>query len=495
MRYLLAIDQGTTGSRAFIFDARGRIVESDYCEFRQYYPKPGWVEHDAEEIWDSCVQVIKGAFLKAVIRPTDILAIGITNQRETTVLWDRKTSKPAARAIVWQCRRTAPLCEQLNQQGLANEFRHRTGLVLDPYFSGTKVKWLLDNVSGLRRRAQSGQVAFGTIDSWLIWKLTGGRVHATDMTNASRTLLFNIRTKFWDETILKRLGIPTSLLPSVQNSGSVFGATAAGVAGLPSGIPIAAVMGDQQSALYGQGCFDPGTIKNTYGTGCFLMLNTGPKLIYSKRGLLTTLASDERGKPIYALEGAVFIAGAVVQWLRDELKVIKSSPESEKIAEGVSDTQGVYFVPAFTGLGAPYWNAQARGLITGLTRGSGVRHIVRAALESIAYQTKDVFDLMRSESGYRIQELKVDGGACRNNFLMQFQADLLKCRIIRPSVVESTAQGAALLAGVTAGLWRGKKDLRKLLKTEHDFRPRMSSNMRERLCRGWRNAVQRTMAA
>ncbi len=495
MKHILAIDQGTTGSRAFVFDGRGRIVASAYREFRQYYPKPGWVEHDADEIWDSCVKVVRQACAAAKIRPAAIAAIGITNQRETTVIWDRKTSKPVAPAIVWQCRRTAPLCDQLRKQGLAEDLHRRTGLVLDPYFSGTKVKWLLDNVPGLRRRTQEGRVAFGTIDSWLIWKLTGGRAHATDMTNASRTLLFNIRTRSWDGTILKRLGVPEAVLPTVQNSGSVFGKTAQGVAGLPSGIPIAGVMGDQQSALYGQGCFGPGTIKNTYGTGCFLMLNTGGRLIYSKKGLLTTLAADEYGRPIYALEGAVFIAGAVMQWLRDELRIIRTSAESEKFIKGLRDTQGVYFVPAFTGLGAPYWNAQARGLITGLTRGSGATHIVRSALESIAYQTKDVFDLMQTESAQPIRELKVDGGACRNDFLMQFQADLLDCRIVRPTVVESTAQGAAFLAGVTAGLWRGKKDLLKFLKAERIFRPRMKSSQRNSLYRGWQKAVQRTLVA
>lgn len=488
--YILSIDQGTTGSRAFIFDSKGQSVASAYKEFTQYYPKSGWVEHDAEEIWASCVTVIKQALAKARISPEQIAGIGITNQRETTVVWDRKTSKPVARAIVWQCRRTADMCRERKYKIFEPLIKRHTGLVLDAYFSGTKIKWLLDHVPGLRQRAVDGKVCFGTIDSWLIWKLTGGQAHVTDTTNASRTLIFNIRDLKWDPELLKIFGIPAAMLPRVLNSGSIFGYTALGVAGLKRGTPIAAVLGDQQAALYGQGCFTPGSLKNTYGTGCFIMLNTGKKLIYSKKGLLTTVASDDRGRPVYALEGAVFIAGAVIQWLRDELKVIKNSAECERVIAGLPDTNGVYLVPAFVGLGAPYWDSRARGLITGLTRGANVRHMIRAALESIAYQTKDVFDIMSKECGGKISELRVDGGACKNNFLMQFQADMLNCKIVRPQVIESTAQGAAYLAGVTMGVWKGAADLQKVLKKEKVFTPRMTPARRQYLYNGWLKAVQ-----
>ena len=486
--FILALDQGTTGSRAFLFNEKGRIVASDYKEFRQYFPKPGWVEHDAEEIWISCADVIKGVFRKAKVSPKNIAAIGITNQRETTVLWDRKTGKPVTRAIVWQCRRTTDICRKLSRHSAM--FRRKTGLVMDPYFSGTKIKWCLDNIKGLRQRAQKGNICFGTIDSWLIWKLTGGKSHVTDMTNASRTLMFNIRTLKWDKELLKILQVSPSMLPRVANSGSIFGYTAGSKSGLPLGTPITAVLGDQQAALYGQGCYEPGTIKNTYGTGCFIVLNTGKNLVFSKRGLLSTVASNENGKPIYAMEGSVFIAGAVVQWLRDQLGVIKESSQTEEMIKGLKNTDGVYFVPAFTGLGAPYWNAQARGMICGLTRGTYPEHIMRAALESIAYQTKDVFDIMRAELGKRIPSLKVDGGACRNNFLMQFQADILGCEIIRPKVIESTAFGVAQLAGVTIGLWKGKKDLNKLQQAGRTFKPRMENKKRKELYHGWMKAVK-----
>lgn len=487
-KFILAIDQGTTGSRAFIFDAKGRIVSKSYQEFKQYYPKPGWVEHDAEEIWASCVKVIQRAVVQAKINPASIGAVGITNQRETTVLWDRKTSKPFYRAIVWQCRRTSPMCQTPGLQKFKSLIQGKTGLVLDPYFSGTKIRWLLENIPGLRQKAQKGEVTFGTVDSWLIWKLTGGASHVTDMTNASRTLLFNIRTKEWDKDLLKIFQVPSSLLPNVLNSGSRFGTTAAGVAGLPSGIPITGVMGDQQAALYGQGCFARGSIKNTYGTGCFMMLNTGNKFVASKKGLLTTLACDVDGRPVYALEGAVFIAGAVMQWLRDELKVIRRSADSEKIIKGLTDTGGVYFVPAFTGLGAPYWDADARGVICNLTRGSNVRHIVRAALESIAYQTKDVFELMQEGYGGTIKNLKVDGGACQNNFLMQFQADILGARVVRPKIVDSTVLGAAYLAGITAGLYKAR-DLKRFSSVETVFAPKMPSKEVSQKYSGWLSAV------
>ncbi|MDE2028914.1 MAG: glycerol kinase GlpK, partial [Candidatus Omnitrophica bacterium] len=468
-KYILSIDQGTTGSRAFVFDARGRVLQSAYQEFRQYYPKPGWVEHDALEIWHSVEAVIRRAVAKARIDPRAVAAIGITNQRETTVLWDRRSSEPCYQAIVWQCRRTAEACARLKKQ--ESLIRRTTGLVADAYFSGTKIQWILDHVPGLRRKALRGRIAFGTVDSWLIYKLTKGAAHVTDLTNASRTLIFDINTKSWSKPLLKLMDVPEQILPKVLPSSSVFGYTTQGVAGLPAGIPIAAVMGDQQAALYGQGCFAPGSVKNTYGTGCFMLLNCGAKRTFSRNGLLTTLGCDAVGKPVYVLEGAVFIAGAVIQWLRDELKVIKDSASSEKAVAGLEGTQGVYLVPAFVGLGAPYWNADARGIITGLTRGTNTSHIIRAALESMAYQTKDVFDVMSKESGLRIKSLAVDGGACRNNFLMQFQADMLSVPLMRPAMVDSTAAGAAYLAGVTVGLWDPKEVL-KIKVIERTFKPR-----------------------
>jgi len=486
--FILAIDQGTTGSRAIIFNHQGKIVANAYKEFTQYFPIPGWVEHDADEIWKSVVSVIRAALNKSKINPKQIAAIGITNQRETTVLWDRKTSKPVHRAIVWQCRRSAQICARLKAKKHESVFKNKTGLVLDPYFSGTKIKWLLDNVKGLRKKASAGRLCFGTIDSWLIWKLTGGESHATDMTNASRTLLFNIKTKKWDNQLLKILGVPANILPNVHFSGDNFGQTKS-VAGLTAGIPITGVLGDQQAALYGQACFESGSIKNTYGTGCFIVLNTGKKLITSKNGLLTTIASDERGRPVYALEGSIFIAGAVVQWLRDQLQCIKKSTDTEKLIAGIKDCAGVYFVPAFAGLGAPYWDTDARGLITGLTRGANKSHITRAALESIAYQTKDVFDTMKKELGRNIKELKVDGGASQNNFLMQFQSDILGCSINRPKVIESTAQGAAFLAGVMVGLWNGKKDIKRMRAKDRVFRPKMKSDEVKMLYDGWLDAV------
>ncbi len=491
-RYILSIDQGTTGTRAFLFDGSGKAVASAYQEFKQYFPKPGWVEHDAEEIWRSCVTVMRQAIRDAKIAPRRILAIGITNQRETTVIWDRKTSKPVSRAIVWQCRRTASVCKDPRYKKYEALIRKKTGLVLDPYFSGTKIKWLLDHIPGLRERARKGHVAFGTIDSWLIWKLTGGKVHATDFTNASRTLLLNIKTKKWDAELLRIFDVPEKILPQVKRSGSMFGSTEA-MADLPTGIPITAVMGDQQAALYGQGCYDPGESKNTYGTGCFIMLNTGKKLVFSKHGLLTTLACNFKGEPVYALEGAVFIAGAVVQWLRDGLKVIKKSSETEKIIRDVKDSGGVYIVPAFVGLGAPYWASEARGLITGITRGTTMPHLIRASLESIAYQTKDVFDAMEKAFGRSIRELKVDGGACRNDFLMQFQANMLGCRIFRPRIVELTAQGVAFLAGVTAGIWKNKEQVKRRQKVEKIFHPSLEPKKRQMLYDGWLKAVQRAM--
>jgi glycerol kinase len=489
-KYILSIDQGTTGSRAFIFNAQGRVVSSAYKEFRQYYPKPGWVEHDAGGIFNSVDAVIRRAVSQSRIDPKAIIAIGITNQRETTVLWDRKTHKPFYHAIVWQCRRTAEACAKLKKY--ESLFRRTTGLVLDAYFSGTKIQWLLDNVKGLRQKAALGQVAFGTIDSWLIYKLTNGASHVTDMTNASRTLIYDIKAKAYSKPLLKLLRIPENILPQVLPSSSVFGHTSQGVAGLPDGIPITGVLGDQQAALYGQGCFTPGSIKNTYGTGCFMLLNTGRKCVYSKKGLLTTLGADAKGAAVYVLEGSVFIAGAVIQWLRDELKMIKESSSSEKMIAGIKDTNGVYLVPAFVGLGAPYWAPEARGIITGLTRGTNARHIVRAALESMAYQTKEVFDLMGKESGIRIKSLAVDGGACRNNFLMQFQADMLDISIVRPLMVDLTVAGAAYLAGVSIGLWK-PRDIIKIKSIDRTFRPRVSRSIAMSKYEGWCRAVRQVL--
>ena len=489
-RYILALDQGTTGSRAILFDASGKTITSAYREFKQYFPKPGWMEHDAEEIWRSCEVVIREAVRKAKIAPEEILAIGITNQRETTVMWDRETSRPVHHAIVWQCRRTSDICRALKKH--EPMIHKKTGLVLDPYFSGTKIKWLLDHVPKLRSRTAQGKIAFGTIDSWLLWKLTGGRTHATDLTNASRTLLLNIKTKKWDPELLRIFGVSAKVLPRLQPSGSVFGATQK-IAGLPAGIPIAGVMGDQQAALYGQGCYEAGTSKNTYGTGCFIMMNTGKKFVVSKKGLLTTLACDFKGRPVYALEGAVFIGGAVVQWLRDGLKVLKTSSEIEGKVRGLKDTGGVYVVPAFVGLGAPYWKSEARGLIAGITRGTMMPHVMRAGLEAIAYQSRDVFDVMQKAFGGTIHELKVDGGACKNNLLMQFQADILGSKIVRPKVIELTARGVAHLAGVTMGLWKKSRDLKKQHQIDRIFSPSMKPGKRAKLYQGWLKAVQRAM--
>lgn len=495
MKYILAIDQGTTGSRAFVFDKRGFVVSNAYREFRQIYPAPGWVEHNADEIWRSVEFVIRRALEQKGIKPKDIAAIGITNQRETTLLWDKFTGRPCHNAIVWQCRRTAGMCDKLKQEGLSETFHKKTGLVIDAYFSGTKIKWLLDNIKGLRARASRGDICFGTIDTWLIWKLTGGGVHASDYTNASRTLIFNIKEKRWDASLLKILGIPRAILPDVQPSSYIFGKTAKDISGLVSGIPIAGDAGDQQAALFGQGCFSQGEMKNTYGTGCFLLLNTGERCILSKNGLLTTLACEASGGPSYALEGAVFIAGAAVQWLRDELKLIKRSADTEKWAKSVSDTNGVYFVPAFVGLGAPYWDAGARGTITGITRGTNRAHIIRATLESIAYQTKDVLRIMEEETRHKIKSLRVDGGAARNNFLMQFQADILNAKILRPRITETTAKGAAMLAGLAVGFWRTTDELKKTLAIEEIFHPSMKEKARAQLYSCWLAAVQKTRSS
>ncbi|HVZ80455.1 MAG TPA: glycerol kinase GlpK [bacterium] len=491
-KLILAIDQGTTGTRTYLFDPTGKVVGSAYQEFTQYFPKPGWVEHDALEIWDSVETTGRKALKSAGVKPSRIAGIGITNQRETVVLWDRKTGKPIHKAIVWQCRRTAHRCDQLKAQGRAGLFQKKTGLVLDAYFSGTKVEWLLQNVPGAAKRAAKGELAFGTIDSWLLWKLTGGHSHATDFTNASRTLLFNIRTKQWDDQLLKLLHVPRAILPKVHPSAGRFGETSK-KSYLGGGIEISGIAGDQQAALFGQGCHTPGTLKNTYGTGCFLVLNLGKQFLLSKNKLLTTLACDPHGQPCYALEGAVFIGGAAIQWLRDGLQVIKTSPESEVLARKVPDTGGVYLVPAFVGLGAPYWDPHARGALIGITRGTKREHVVRAGLESLAYQTKDLVDAMVRDSKMRLRELRVDGGACKNDLLMQFQADILNVRIDRPKMVETTALGAAALAGLGVDLWGPGARVPHIRKTDKRFTPKMKGSKRERLWAGWKDAVGRVL--
>lgn len=487
---ILAIDQGTTGTSVLIFDRSGRVVGQAYDELPQHFPRPGWVEHDPQEILRVTLGVIRKALGSARLRASRLSAIGLTNQRETTMLWDRATGRSVARAIVWQCRRTAPMCEQLKRRGLEGRIRRATGLVLDAYFSGTKVRWLLDHVPGLRRRAQQGRVAFGTVDTWLLWHLTGGRVHATDYTNASRTLLYNIRTQRWDPQLLRVFGVPEAILPEVKPSSGSFGVTTR-LGPLPAGIPITGVAGDQQASMVGHGCLSPGDAKNTYGTGCFLLLNTGSRAVSSRHGLLTTLVYGGRQQPSYALEGSVFIAGAAIQWLRDGLKLITTAAQTEAIARRVPDTGGVYVVPAFVGLGAPYWDMGARGAIVGLTRGTTREVLVRATLESLAYQTRDVVESMERDSGIRLAWLQVDGGAARNNWLMQFQADLLGLDIIRPPLIANTAKGAALLAGIAIGWWRADHLGRFAGRPARIFHPQMARARRERLYAGWQEAVAR----
>ncbi len=483
--HVLAIDQGTTGTTVMVFDAAGRVRGRGYSEFRQHYPHPGWVEHDAEEIWRVTARLIRVALRAARLQPRDLAAVGITNQRETTVLWDRVTGKPLHRAIVWQDRRTAAACEALKAQGMESTVRAKTGLVIDAYFSGTKLQWLFDHIKGARSRAQ--RLAFGTIDSWLVWKLTGGRAHVTDFTNASRTLLFNVHERRWDEDLLRTLNVPPEVLPRVLPSAGVVGTTDAHVFGAE--VPIAGIAGDQQAALFGQACFRPGLVKNTYGTGCFMLMYTGDQAVDSKRGLLTTMACAADGQPAYAIEGSVFVAGAALQWLRDGLGLLKQAKESERLARQVGSSLGVYLVPAFVGLGAPYWDAAARGALVGLTRGVTRAHVVRATLEALAYQTRDVVDTMIAESGRPLGGLRVDGGAAANNFLMQFQADVLGVPVDRPKVVETTALGAALLAGLGAGLWKSEGELERVRKPDRIFRPRMAPEQREALYQGWRRAV------
>ncbi|MEW6623772.1 MAG: glycerol kinase GlpK [Bacillota bacterium] len=489
-KYVLALDQGTTSSRAIIFDKEGKIASVAQKEFAQIYPRAGWVEHDPMEIWGTQSGVAREVLEKRGISPEEVAAIGITNQRETTVVWDKNTGRPVYNAIVWQCRRTAGICDDLKARGLEEYIRENTGLVIDAYFSGTKVKWILDNVENAREKAEKGELLFGNIDTWLIWNLTRGKVHVTDYSNASRTMLFNIKELTWDKTILKELGIPAAMLPQVKPSSEVYGVTDPKTFG-GAEIPIAGAAGDQQAALFGQACYRPGMAKNTYGTGCFMLMNTGEDLVPSKNGLLTTIAWGVDGKVEYALEGSIFVAGAAVQWLRDELKVIHNARDSEYFALQVKDTNGVYLVPAFVGLGAPYWDMYARGSIVGLTRGANINHIIRATLESIAYQTRDVLDAMQEDSGIRLQALKVDGGAVANNFLMQFQSDILGVPVDRPEVTETTALGAAYLAGLAVGFWSNKEEIAEKWKVDISFKPEMDKATRDRLYSGWQKAVQR----
>ena len=487
-KFVMALDQGTTSSRCILFDRAGHICSAAQKEFTQIYPKPGWVEHDPLEIWSSQLSVAVEAMGKIGADATDIAAIGITNQRETTICFSRKTGRPIYNAICWQCRRTADEIDRLKEEGFDRLIRERTGLIPDAYFSGTKIKWILDHVQGARQMAEEGELLFGTVDTWLIWNLTKGKVFVTDYTNASRTMLFDIHKKEWDEDILKRLGIPKSMLPEVKPSSCIYGHTEESVIG--GTIPIAGAAGDQQAALFGQCCFEAGEAKNTYGTGCFLLMNTGETPVKSENGLLTTIAASAAGEMRDALEGSVFVAGAAVQWLRDELRMIKNAPQSEEYAAAVEDTDGVYVVPAFTGLGAPYWNPYARGMIVGLTRGTAKEHFIRATLESLAYQTQDVLAAMEKDSGIHLKNLRVDGGASANDFLMQFQADITNKEVLRPECIETTALGAAYLAGIAVGFWKDKEDIRRNWSLARTFSPYMPGQRREEKLKGWKRAVR-----
>jgi glycerol kinase len=485
--YILALDQGTTSSRAIVFDHKGQIRSVAQKEFTQIFPQPGWVEHDPTEIWSTQAGVAAEATVKMGINGKNIRAIGITNQRETTIVWNRETGDPVYNAIVWQDRRTAAYCDHLKKEGLMELIRSKTGLIIDAYFSASKINWILNHVPGAKEQAAAGKLAFGTVDSWLVWKFTRGKVHVTDVTNASRTMLYNIRTQEWDEELLQIFDIPESMLPEVKQSSEVYGETETTI--FASKIPIAGIAGDQQAALFGQMCMDKGMVKNTYGTGCFMLMNIGGQFIESKNNLLTTIAWKINGKIQYAFEGSIFIGGAVVQWLRDGLGVIKSSAEVEQLALAVNDTGGVYFVPAFAGLGAPYWDPEARGTIVGLTRGTTSGHIARAAIESIAYQTVDVLKAMESDAGLTIKELRVDGGATANNLLMQFQADLLNCKVIRPNIVETTALGAAYLAGLAVGYWKNVEEIQHQWQSETDFIPKANRSEVAMVMKGWKRAV------
>ena len=490
-QYVMALDQGTTSSRCILFDHEGRVCSMAQREFPQIYPHPGWVEHDPMEIWAAQFSVMAEAMGKIGATAENIAAIGITNQRETTIVWDRATGQPVYNAIVWQCRRTADVIDRLNEEGMGETVRRKTGLIPDAYFSATKIQWILDHVPGVKERAERGELLFGTVDTWLIWKLTKGAVHVTDCTNASRTMLFDIHRMEWDQELLDYFHIPAAMLPQVRPSSCIYGYTAPELTGGP--IPIAGAAGDQQAALFGQCCFEPGEVKNTYGTGCFLLMNTGGEAIASEHGLLTTVAASLGERPEYALEGSVFVAGAAIQWLRDELGLIRTSAESEACCLAVEDTAGAYVVPAFTGLAAPNWNQYARGAILGLTRGVGRNHLVRATVESMAYQTWELIEAMEQDSGIPLKSLKVDGGACANNFLMQFQADILDGEVVRPACIETTAMGAAYLAGIAAGYWSGKDDVRKNWALDRVFTPNMEAERREKLKKGWKRAVKRAV--
>ena len=488
-KYMMALDSGTTSNRCILFDRAGRIVSIAQREFTQYFPQPGWVEHDANEIWATLLGVAVEAMQMAGAAAADIAAIGITNQRETTIVWDKATGEPVHHAIVWQCRRTSEYCDELRARGLTARFREKTGLVLDAYFSATKLHWLLENVPGVRERAAKGELLCGTVETWLIWNLTGGRAHVTDYSNASRTMLFNINTLDWDEEILAELNIPRSMLPKPLPSSGLLGTTDPSLLG--GEIPITGAAGDQQAALFGQTCFQPGEAKNTYGTGCFLLMNTGENPVFSQKGLVTTIAWGLGEKVTYALEGSIFVAGAAIQWLRDEMKLIANAAESEAVAQEVVDTNGCYVVPAFTGLGAPYWDQYARGAIVGLTRGCNRAHIVRATLDSLTYQTYDVLNAMRADSGIALASLKVDGGASANNYLMQTQADVIGAPVLRPTCVESTAMGAAYLAGLAVGFWRDQAEIRKIWAVDRTFEPQLDAKSRDARLHGWHRAVQR----
>ncbi|WP_307993781.1 glycerol kinase GlpK [uncultured Intestinibacter sp.] len=487
-KYVMALDAGTTSNRCIIFNEKGEMCSVAQKEFTQYFPKPGWVEHDANEIWSSQLGVAVEAMAKLGIGADDIAAIGITNQRETTVVWDKNTGEPVYHAIVWQCRRTSEYCDTLKDKGLTDKFREKTGLIIDAYFSGTKLKWILDNIEGVRERAEKGELLFGTVETWLIWKLTKGKSHVTDYSNASRTLLFNIKDLTWDKEILEELNIPECMLPEPKPSSCIYGYSDASFFGKE--IPIAGAAGDQQAALFGQTCFNPGEAKNTYGTGCFMLMNTGETPVYSKNGLVTTIAWGLDGKVNYALEGSIFVAGASIQWLRDELRIIDSAPDSEYMAKKVKDTNGCYVVPAFTGLGAPHWDQYARGTIVGLTRGVNKYHIIRATLESLAYQVNDVLQAMKADSGIDLAALKVDGGASANDFLMQFQSDIINAPVKRPCCVETTAMGAAYLAGLAVGYWGSKEDVIKNWAIDKVFTPAMDGEDREEKIKGWNKAVK-----
>ena len=490
-KYIMALDAGTTSNRAILFDHDGRIASVAQREFTQYYPHPGWVEHDANEIWSTMLGVAVEAMAKIGITAEDVSGIGITNQRETTIVWDKNTGEPVYNAIVWQCRRTSEYADSLKEKGLGDMIRSKTGLVIDAYFSATKLHWILENVEGVRERAEKGELLFGTVDTWLVWKLTHGREHVTDYSNASRTMMFNINDLKWDEDILAELNIPIQMLPEVKDSSYIYGNASKHILGRE--IPVAGIAGDQQAALFGQQCWDKGNAKNTYGTGCFLLMNTGREPVFSDNGLVTTLCWGIDGKVEYALEGSVFIAGASIQWLRDEMRLIDSAEDSEYMACKVKDTNGCYVVPAFTGLGAPYWNQYARGTIVGITRGVNKYHIIRATLESIAFETNDVLSAMEKDSGIRLSELRVDGGASANNFLLQTQADIINATVIRPSCLETTAMGAAFLAGLAVGFWNSRDELRNLISIDRIYKPQIEAGEREKKLSGWKKAVERSL--